>query len=160
MKLPRKTSGFTLTEIIVVIGIMGVLSAIVYSSFNSARAQSRDQRKVSDMSGIQLALETYFNQNHQYPVSLDDLVPKYIPSIPIPPMGDKYNYFPMSNSGSVPCISYQIWVKLETNNSTAISAKKGFNSTVPPFANRLFECGSGHTPIDASLDPLIYDMVQ
>jgi len=160
MKISRKSAGFTLVEIITVIAIMGVLSAIVYGSFNSARAQSRDQRKVSDMSGIQLALETYFNQNHEYPTNLQTLVPQYIPSIPIPPMSDKYHYFPMGYNNAGPCISYQLWIKLETNNSTAISAKKGFNSTLSPLPNGMVYCGNGTADTVDATDLLTYDVVQ
>jgi len=167
MKILKKSSGFTLVEIVVVIGIMGILSAIVYGSFNSARAQSRDQRKISDMAGIQLALETYYNRNNQYPMNLTDLtdptvVPKYISNIPTPPTaGDSYNYFPMRYGNSGPCISYQLWVKLELGNSVTSSSKRGFNSLGNgPFANKMYQCGEGHNPIDASSNRLIYDMVQ
>jgi prepilin-type N-terminal cleavage/methylation domain-containing protein len=162
--MPKSTTGFTLIEIIVVITIMGVLSAIIYGSFNSAKAQSRDQRRISDIAGLQLALETYFNQNHQYPTDLQTLVPDYIPSIPVSPTGESYNYFPMGNSSSGPCISYQLWVKLETNNGTASSSKRGFNSADwpnnLPLANHMVYCGSGTaSTTNASLDPLIYDVV-
>ena len=156
----KLVSGFTLVEIVIVITIMAVFSAIMYSSFDSARAQSRDQRKISDIAAIQLALETYFNKNGFYPADLSDpsFVPKYILSIPTSPNGDSYNYFPMSN-GSGPCISYQLWVKLERNNSTAANSKKGFDSISQPFANGLSECGSGHLGVKASSDLLIYDVM-
>ncbi len=159
--ISRLVSGFTLVEIIVVIAIMGVLSAIVYSSFNSAKAQSRDQRKISDIAGLQLSLESYFNHNHEYPADLQSLVPQYISSIPASPTpSDEYNYFPMSNSGSNICISYQLWVKLETNNAAAINSKKGFNSSASPLANNMVYCGTGAAKtIDASSDYLIYDVV-
>src|SRR3989338_11428176 len=53
--------GFTLIELLVVIAIIGVLASIVLASLNSARAKSRDARRITDIKQIQLALELYFD---------------------------------------------------------------------------------------------------
>ena len=63
-------AGFTLIELLVVIAIIGVLASIVLASLNSARAKSRDARRLTDIKQIQLALELYFDGagGNQYPV--------------------------------------------------------------------------------------------
>lgn len=62
-----KSKGFTLIELLVVIAIIGVLSAVVLVSLNSARAKSRDARRLSDVRQIMTALEIYYNDNGAYP---------------------------------------------------------------------------------------------
>jgi len=56
--------GFTLIELLVVISIIGVLSTIVLSSLNSARAKSRDARRLSDIKQIELALFMVADKNN------------------------------------------------------------------------------------------------
>lgn len=59
--------GFTLPELLVVMSIIGTLSAAGVVSFSSARASARDAKRVSDMKQIQTALELYFENNNHYP---------------------------------------------------------------------------------------------
>ncbi len=64
-----RTSGFTLIELLVVISIIGLLSSIVLTSVNSARAKARDARRIADLDQIRTALELYFDTNGFYPQS-------------------------------------------------------------------------------------------
>ena len=54
-----KAKGFTLIELLVVISIIGLLSTLAVVALGSARAKSRDARRVSDVKQIQTALELY-----------------------------------------------------------------------------------------------------
>ena len=174
--------GFTLVEIVVVIGIMGLLSAIVYSSFDASRAQSRDQKRVSDISTIQLALEQYFQKYGLYPVDLSYLVSgnpdvstteriKYLSEIPTPPLSSdtiyQNNYFPITKmQGTNKCISYQLWTRFEKNNSY-LDSKRGFDSDPISDSSNLYECieiGINHdsAKINALKTPdndLVYDVM-
>lgn len=87
--------GFTLIELLVVIAIIGLLASVVLVSLNSARAKSRDAKRVSDMRQFANALEMYYNDNPSvgYPSTLGPLVPNYMSTVPP---------YPLPNDGSCP----------------------------------------------------------
>jgi len=58
-----------LIELLVVIAIIGILAAVVLVSLNSARAKSRDAKRLSDIRQIQTALELFYNDNNSYPTA-------------------------------------------------------------------------------------------
>ena len=62
-----RQKGFTLIELLVVIAIIGILASVVLVSLNSARAKSRDAKRLADVRQIQTALELFFNDNGSYP---------------------------------------------------------------------------------------------
>ena len=63
----RKNRGFTLIELLVVIAIIGLLSTLAVVALNSARAKSRDAKRVSDIKSLQTALELYYQDANSYP---------------------------------------------------------------------------------------------
>lgn len=64
-------SGFTLIEMLVVLGIIGALAAIILAVLNPIEQlrKSSDAKRKSDLAQIQRALEIYNNDNKAYPVS-------------------------------------------------------------------------------------------
>lgn len=90
--LRNKTQkGFTLIELLVVIAIIGLLASVVLLALNSARAKSRDAKRVADVRQIASALELYFNDNNTYPqqataaTTIPGLATSYIGAIPAAP---------------------------------------------------------------------------
>lgn len=64
----KNQKGFTLIELLVVIAIIGLLASVVLLALNSARAKSRDAKRVADIRQLATALELYYNNNAGYPV--------------------------------------------------------------------------------------------
>lgn len=83
----KEQKGFTLIELLVVIAIIGLLASVVLLSLNSARAKSRDAKRLADVRQVASAMELYFNDSGAYPSTKSDLVPNYIgvwPAYPAP----------------------------------------------------------------------------
>jgi prepilin-type N-terminal cleavage/methylation domain-containing protein len=59
--------GFTLIELMVVIAIIALLSAITLAVITNARTKARDTVRRSDLSQIALAIHFYFNEHQQLP---------------------------------------------------------------------------------------------
>lgn len=63
------TKGFTLIELLVVVAIIGILSSVVLTSLNGARAKGRDAQRITNLKQIQNALELYaLDHNGSYPL--------------------------------------------------------------------------------------------
>lgn len=65
----RKSSGFTMVELLVVIVILGILAVIGLASFSSSQMKARDSRRKSDIRTMGDALELYYNDFGGYPLS-------------------------------------------------------------------------------------------
>lgn len=63
----KNKAGFTLIELLVVIAIIGLLASVVLLALNSARAKSRDAKRLADIRQIASAMELYFNDINSYP---------------------------------------------------------------------------------------------
>lgn len=71
----KRTFGFTLLELLVVMAIIGILAAIGIASFSGVQAKARDARRKSDIESFARALEMFYNDNGRYPIitSADDM---------------------------------------------------------------------------------------
>jgi len=65
--------------------VLGLLASIALVSLNSARAKSRDAKRIADVRLIQTALEFYYNDANQYPPNFDVLIPGYVRELPKAP---------------------------------------------------------------------------
>lgn len=130
----RLDKGFTLVELLIVIALIGTLSAILYTFINPVTQfqKSRDTQRKNDLAQLQRALEQYYNDFGNYPINSTDgnylikdnsnnafawgspwtpysnILPKD------PTTGQRYIYVsPCPTGGSVPSQSYCIFAHLE-----------------------------------------------
>jgi prepilin-type N-terminal cleavage/methylation domain-containing protein len=66
-RMPTGRQAFTLVELLVVISIIGLLSTIATVSLGSARAKSRDTKRMADLRQISQAVELFSNDNSYLP---------------------------------------------------------------------------------------------
>ena len=62
---------FTLVEMLIVVVIIGILSAALLPRLQGAQASARDTARKADISTLGTAIVSYFNQKGQYPCSWD-----------------------------------------------------------------------------------------
>jgi len=63
-------NGFTLVELLVAVGIIGLLASISMVSFNGIRGKARDAKRISDIKEVQNALEIYYSSTGYYPSAI------------------------------------------------------------------------------------------
>jgi len=69
MNKTLKKNGFSLIELLVVLGIIAVLTGLIAFNFNAARARARDVQRKNDLKELRSALELYKNDSGTYPSS-------------------------------------------------------------------------------------------
>lgn len=118
----KTQKGFTLIEILVVIGIIGVLTGLVTVNLQDARSRARDTQRKADLKAIQEALELYKNDQprQSYPTDdtwKEDLTSKgYIKKLPVDPQaatGSWPDYSYTRTSGDT--LSYRLTTCLEND---------------------------------------------
>lgn len=76
LKLQKtRRQGFTLTEIVVAVAIVGLLSAILFPAFGRARESSRQGHCAGNLHNIYLATRQYREDFQGYPPNLEVLLP-------------------------------------------------------------------------------------
>jgi len=131
--ISRPHKGFTLIELLVVVAIVSLIISIVMVSLNAAQMRARDSKRTSDLSQVIKALELYRANNEIFPphggpqfgcpsanclsVLTDDLVPTYLPSIPVDPRTGNTSTGYRYCRADAPRDGYQIIVRLEKNAS-------------------------------------------
>src|SRR3990167_2995826 len=64
----KTKAGFTLIELMVVISIIGILSAIGLTSYDASQKKARDTIRKNDLRELQKALQAYYQDNEAYPI--------------------------------------------------------------------------------------------
>ncbi len=120
--------GFTLIELLVVIVILGLVTTVGLGAFRSSQAKSRDARRKSELGQIAKALEMYYNDKGEYPLTAvfpaggsvfsdpDNSSTIYIAKMPKDPRGTNYTYTRLAEN------EYALFARLE--NTLDLDAAK------------------------------------
>lgn len=149
--------GFTLIELMIVIGILAILIIAVLVNMSGQRGKAEDTRAKSDLARLKIAFEDYYNDNNCYPPAAwfdsaedcggDNLAP-YMNSIPCNPNTNLpyYLVYPTSQ-----CASFRIYTTLNNQSDPdSLSNPVTIGSTTYHYGvsstNLTFDDGSPATP--------------
>ncbi len=139
----RQANGFTVLELLIIIGILCVLLALVLAGLDGARKNSRNEKRVANIQTVALGLAQYHDACRSYPASLDVSVTHDclgnqsirelmhdIETYRFNQSGSEYVYVSLADpSDPTTCIGYHLGVALEGQSAGASAGKAGFDST-------------------------------
>jgi prepilin-type N-terminal cleavage/methylation domain-containing protein len=155
----KKNNGFTLIEILVVMGIIAVLAAIVLIAINPARqfAQARNTQRNSNVNAILNAIGQYVADNggnlpddledlaDNTPTEIgddeldicDDLVSEYLPALPVDPNPDttEDSDEPIEESDCDGTEEYdtEYWVEKDSENRITVCSEESDEEDALPL---------------------------
>jgi prepilin-type N-terminal cleavage/methylation domain-containing protein len=68
--IKKRSSGFTIVELLIVIVVIGILAALVIVQFSNVQARARDAERKSDIRALQSKVAEYYALNGYYPTAL------------------------------------------------------------------------------------------
>jgi len=67
MSFKSKQQGFTIVELLIVIVVIGILAALVITTFTGIQQRARNTERQTDVKAIHGQVEAYYAQNGRYP---------------------------------------------------------------------------------------------
>ena len=87
----RRQAAFTLTELLIVLAVIGALAAIAVPNYREYKERANVTKAIIDIAGIAQAIGMYYTDNRTYPASLTALGL----TLPTDPWGHAYAYLPI-----------------------------------------------------------------
>lgn len=72
ISLKKSNKGFTIVELLIVIVVIGILAALVITTYAGIQSKARNGKRSNDIQSLQTQVEAFYTQNSFYP-SLTDL---------------------------------------------------------------------------------------
>lgn len=65
----KKSKGFTIVELLIVIVVIGILATLVIVTFSGIQQKGRDSQRKTDINALQSHIEAYYAQTGTYPTA-------------------------------------------------------------------------------------------
>ncbi len=122
-KTSKNNKGFSLTELMIAISIVGSVTTIASAQLDDVLPMARDAQRKANIHQVQTALNLYYNDHEEYPVSasleptsegwqsiknvLESPDNIYIPEMPVDPLNTDQYVFKYSSDGQKFKITYE-----------------------------------------------------
>src|SRR3989344_472736 len=67
MRISKRQQGFTIVELLIVIVVIGILAALVITTFTGIQQKARNTERQTDIKALHGQVEAYYAQNGRYP---------------------------------------------------------------------------------------------
>jgi general secretion pathway protein G len=85
--LPKRSLGFTLIELMVVLAVLAILASIVVPRYLDRVEEARETVLRQNLIGLRTSLDQFYRDKARYPNSLEELVTeRYIRDVPVDPI--------------------------------------------------------------------------
>ena len=101
-KSTRRSGGFTLIEILIVVILLGVLASVVVASFSDTTEDAQLVSCLANLKNIQGAMNLHHLRNGSYPTTTAELSDAY-PTLPTCPLGGAYDWKLESDAYHIRC---------------------------------------------------------
>ncbi len=117
-------NGFTLLELLVVIGIIGVMMALATVAYSQTQLSGRNTRRKQDLVAIQNALEQYYSaSSFAYPIGTCTVASAYLKSAwPVDPTSTTTTTVNYAGDNACTASSYCICATLEGTSGSGNSS--------------------------------------
>ena len=71
ISLKKRNQGFTIVELLIVIVVIGILAALVITTYAGIQSKARNGKRSTDVQSLQTQIEAFYSQNGYYPSNTD-----------------------------------------------------------------------------------------
>ncbi len=135
----KNTRGFTLVEVLIVIGVIAVLAGITVIAYNGTQERARDAKRKTDIASIAKAMELYYDDNGRYPPATGSTAINASWAASIDPSWTTLNNLMV---GADAIDSLPVDPKNSPTGSSVLSSSKS-NLSYAIYVNTWNYCGSG-----------------
>jgi len=127
----RRHHGFTLIEVMIVVGIIGILSAIAIPSYSQYVMRARITEGVGALSAMRLKMEQHFQDNRSYATACTNgtisQLPTGIPYFTLGCSGLSGSAYTVTATGSGPMLGF-VYTIDQTNARATTGVPSGWTS--------------------------------